>query len=146
MPVQQRLVRADAVARELDRVKRHRFRRALIEAIGDIGGGAESLNEIDFARECRIRGLPEPSRQVLRRTPQGRIYLDVRWDRYGVVVEVNGAGHARLDVAMRDEVRVADLQTSGDAVVPLSVLTLRADPDPVFTAIRRLLRSRGWKP
>jgi very-short-patch-repair endonuclease len=145
MPIQQRLVRVEDVAVELDRIKRHRFRQGLRAAIHDIADGAQSLNELDFARECRRRGLPEPSRQLVRQTSQGRIYLDVRWEPYGVVVEVNGAGHNRLDVAMRDEVRIADLQTTGDAVVPLSVLTLRADPEPVFASIRRLLESRGWR-
>lgn len=146
MPIQQRLVRVEDVEVELERIKRHRFRRGLRAVIRDIADGAESLNELDFAAECRRRGLPEPSRQVLRRSPRGRIYLDVRWDGYGVVVEINGAGHDRLDVAMRDEVRIADLQTTGDAIVPLSVLTLRCDPDPVFAALRRLLESRGWQP
>ena len=93
MPIQQRLVRADDVALELARVKRHEFRRALTSVLADIMGGVQSLNELDFAAECRRRGLPEPTRQEVRRLPNGRVYLDVRWAQYGVCVEVNGAGH-----------------------------------------------------
>ena len=70
--------------------------------------------------------------------------LDAYWERYRVVVEINGAGHNALDVAMRDELRITDLQVQGEAVIPLSVLTLRCDPDPFFDALERLLRTRGW--
>jgi hypothetical protein len=146
MPVQQRLVRADVVAAELERVKRHEYRSMLRSVIGDITDGAQSLNEIDFAVACRRRGLPEPSRQVVRRLSSGRCYLDVRWDAFRVAVEVNGAGHDRLDVALRDEVRMVDLQSQGDAAIPLSVLTLRCDPEPFFEALQRLLVARGWRP
>jgi len=146
MPVQQRLVRVEDVAIELTRVRRHAYRRMLGAVIVDLAGGAESLNEIDFALECRRRGLPEPSRQVVCRLSSGRCYLDVRWETYRVSVEVNGAGHDRLDVALRDEVRIADLQSRGDAAIPLSVLTLRCDPGPFFEALKRLLAARGWQP
>lgn len=144
MPIQQRLVRADDVASELDRIRRHRYRRPLQAGLRDIRLGAESLNEIDFAVECRRRNLPEPTRQVVRQLSQGRGVLDAYWERYRVVVEVNGAGHDAFDVAMRDEVRITDLQAQGNAVIPLSVLTLRCDPDPIFDALAHLLRARGW--
>lgn len=144
MPIQQRIVRAEDVRKELDRVRRHRFRRLLQAGIRDIALGAESLNELDFATECRRRGLPEPTRQVVRALGRGRAVLDAYWERYRVVVEVNGAGHEALDVAMRDELRIADLQLQGDVVVPLSVLTLRCDPDPIFDVLARLFRARGW--
>ncbi|WP_156971744.1 hypothetical protein [Knoellia flava] len=146
MPVQQRLVRAEDVAVELSRVKRHRFRKALQAGIRDIALGAESLNELDFASACRRRGLPEPTRQVRRQLAGGRAVLDARWEEYGVVVEINGAGHHALDIAMRDEIRIADLQLQGDVVFPMSVLTLRCDPEPLFEALARALRARGWNP
>ncbi|KGN29798.1 hypothetical protein N802_10335 [Knoellia sinensis KCTC 19936] len=144
MPIQQRLARATDVETELGRVKRHRFRKALQAGIRDIVRGAESLNELDFAVECRRRNLPEPDRQVVRELPGGRAVLDVFWKRFRVVVEINGAGHNALDVAMRDEVRITDLQIQGEIVVPLSVLTLRCDPEPIFEALERVFRARGW--
>lgn len=145
MPIQQRLVRVDDVEAQLDRIKRHKFRRPLQAGLRDIRRGAESLNELDFALACRKRGLPEPTRQVVRRVSHGMAVLDVFWEDYDVVVEVNGAGHDALDVAMRDEVRITDLQAQGNAVIPVSVLTLRCDPDPIFDALTRLLESRGWR-
>lgn len=144
MPIQQRMVRADDVAVQLDRIARHEFRTMLRAVLADIRLGAESLNELDFAHECRARGIPEPTRQSRRKLSSGSVVLDVFWDKFGVCVEVNGAGHDALGVSMRDELRLADLQTQGDAALPLSVLTLRADPGPFFEALKRLLRSRGW--
>lgn len=145
MPIQQELVRADDVAVAFEPIKRHRFRKPLLAGLRDISLGAESLNELDFAVACRRRNLPEPTRQVVRQISQGKAVLDVFWEDYCVVVEVNGAGHNALDVAMRDEVRIADLQAQGNAVIPLSVLTLRCDPDPLFAALAELLRARGWQ-
>ena len=39
--------------------------------------GAHALVELDFARLCRARGIPAPTRQAVRHGPRGRIYLDV---------------------------------------------------------------------
>ena len=144
MPVQQRLVRTEDLISELDRVARHEYRSMLRAVASDLMAGVHSLNELDFARECRRRGLPEPSRQVRRTLSAGRVVLDAYWDKFGVCVEVNGVGHDHLVTSMRDEVRLADLQAGGDAALPLSVLTLRVDPEPFFVALRSLLRRRGW--
>ena len=45
--------------------------------IRDVCDGVHSLGELDFARLCRARGLPEPSRQAVRR-PAGRTGLSRR--------------------------------------------------------------------
>ena len=130
MPIQQRIVSAAEVAVELDRVRRHRFRRQLRAALADIMAGSESMGELDFLAMCRTRGLPEPSRQVRRRTPQGTIYLDVFWEAYAVGVEINGVGHSVLTKGLSDELRLMDTQLRGEMAVQISVLTLRIEPDP----------------
>lgn len=80
-----------AVAQQLVRGRtRHAFIKSVVR---DIAFGVESLGELDFSGLCRRRGLPEPSRQVVRRGPRGRIYLDVRWDCRNLVVEIDGALH-----------------------------------------------------
>ncbi len=144
MPIQQRLVRPTDVSMALRRVRRHAFRRMLVAALADIAGGAQSLGELDFAGMCARRGLPEPSRQAVRTDGRGRMYLDVLWREFRVAAEINGAGHARLEQSLRDEVRAIELQASGLASVAVSVLTLRCDAEPFFAALARLLISRGW--
>ncbi len=105
MSVQQRLVRPDDLLKEWDAVGYSHRREALDGIIKDVCDGAQSLGEIDFARKCRARGIPEPSRQVLRNDGRGHVYLDVYWDDCDVHVEINGAQHyqgtARIDDALR---------------------------------------------
>jgi len=144
MSVQQHLTRAQDVADVLDRVQRHRFRSCLRLAVADIADGAHSMNELDFARLCREHGLPEPSRQVVREGPGGRIYLDVAWEAYRVCVEINGAGHGRVDQLLKDNFRTIDLQLDGQTAIELSVFTLRAAPDEAMNRIARALLANGW--
>ncbi len=145
LPVQQRLVRVEDVGTELARIRRHAYRRMLLGVHADIADGVRSMNELDFARMCRVRGLPEPSRQSVRRTPEGRRYLDVEWTTFGVRLEVQGAGHARLLNVLGDDVRLMDLAAEPGASVSVSVLSLRVDPEPLFRSLARLLRARGWR-
>lgn len=145
VPIQQRLVRVPDVMEVFTRIRRHRFRVMLRDTLADIADGAQSLGELDFTRLCRQHGIPEPSRQAVRTTTQGRIYLDVYWDDYQVALEIKGAGHLRPDQVSQDEIRSLDLQTSGDATAQLSLLTLRSSPGPFFGALGDLLVSRGWQ-
>lgn len=92
-------------------------RRMLVNAVLlDLLGGAQSLGELDFARECRRRGLPEPSRQAIRKGRNGRYYLDVYWEQWGVVVEIDGLQHARAQNVVQDALRQNDI-TLGDCRV-----------------------------
>ncbi len=94
-PVQQKLVLPEHLASALDDVGIRERRTFIRQVVHDITGGAHSLNELDFAVECRRRGIPEPDRQVVRRTPGGRYYLDVRWADLRLVVEIDGFQHTQ---------------------------------------------------
>lgn len=144
MSLQQRLATPAQVSAQLERVRRHPYRRALEGLLRDIAGGVESLNELDFATMCRERGFPEPTRQAIRRHANGRYVLDVHWDEFRAVVEIQGAGHLVLDKVLTDEVRLLDLAVDGDTMIPVSSATLRTHPEPFFAALARFLRSRGW--
>lgn len=85
---QQRLVDADSLLTELDARGRHRHRRGLRLALGEIADGAESLPEVWFARRVlRRHGLPAFERQVVQRDGTR---ADLRSREYGVNVEVDG--------------------------------------------------------
>ena len=145
-PVQQRLTTADAVSGALDRVRRDRRRTLLRGLVGEIAHGVGSLNELDFAGLCRRRGLPEPERQVPMTTPSGRAYVDVRWSRWRVVVEIDGIGHLRPDRWIDDSLRHNEIVLSGDTVLRIPSLGLRLDPNRHLDAVERALRSAGWTP
>ena len=147
LPVQQGLVRAT----DLCPVRwpgGHYGRTALIrQLLADLADGAHSLGELDFAGLCRLRGLPAPSRQVVCQGPAGRIYLDVRWDDVGLVVEVDGAQHRQGLAVMADNLRRNHLLMSGDVVLTIDLVGLRLQPaafmDQVVAAYRQLARRRS---
>jgi very-short-patch-repair endonuclease len=142
LPTQQGLVRtADLL--ETARSIRGRRRRAFVGGvIRDIALGAQSLGELDFARLCRERGLPEPERQVVRQGLNGRIYLDVRWS-CGVVVEIDGIQHTWGLAPVLDALRQNRVTLSRDTVLRIPNVGLRLHEDAFMEQVAQALRMRG---
>ncbi len=127
------------------RVRRDRSRVLLQSLVLDLLGGVRSLGEaLDLARECRRRGLPEPSRQVVRRGRNGRFYLDVVWDGWGLVVEVDGIHHTWAQHVIDDALRQNHVVLGGDVVLRLPLLGLRIAADDFFAQIEQALTAAGW--
>lgn len=143
MAVQQRLASPEAVAAELLRVKKHRRRSFLNSVVLDLLDGVRSLGELDFARECRDRGIPEPSRQSLRKGRNGTYFLDVCWDRWRVVVEIDGIQHSWANQVVGDALRQNEITLGGCSVLRLPLLGLRVAPDDFFAQIVAALRAAG---
>jgi very-short-patch-repair endonuclease len=144
MSVQQGLCNPDDLARESLRIRRDRRRRLVHAVILDLMGGVRSLGELDFARECRRRGLPEPSRQVVRHGANGTYYLDVTWDDWGVVVEIDGIHHSWAQNVVSDALRQNDVSLDGTVVLRLPLLGLRVAADDFFAQIEQALGRAGW--
>ncbi|NPD03574.1 hypothetical protein HN031_02595 [Nocardioides sp. zg-1308] len=144
MPVQQRLTTADRIGRALLDVRRHARRRFLQAVVLDLLDGVRSISEAEFAAECRRRGLPRPARQVLRRGRDGRYYLDVCWEEWGVVVEIDGIHHLWAPQVVADALRQNEVTLTSDVVLRLPLLGLRVAPDEFFAQVERALRQRGW--
>jgi very-short-patch-repair endonuclease len=145
MPVQQGLTTTEQLAEQAIRVRRDKRRRLLHDVILDLAGGIRSLNELDVVRGCRARALPEPDKQVLRRTPGGTYFLDMRWERWSVVVEVDGIQHSWAEHALGDALRHNSIALSGDVVLRLPVMGLRVCPDAFFGQIESALDRAGWR-
>ena len=143
MAVQQRLAGASEVAEEMLRVRRDKRRLFLHAVLLDLLGGVRSLSELEFARECRRRGIPEPTRQVVRRTSSGRYVLDVYWEQWGVVVEIDGIQHTWADQVVGDALRQNEITLDDDVVLRVPLLGLRVAPDPFFDQIISALRAAG---
>lgn len=145
MTVQQRLALPDRMLAHAQSQLRLR-RRELIEGVlAEAVDGVQALGELDFARLCRHRGLPEPSRQVVRRRPSGRAYLDVCWEEFGVTVEIDGIHHLDPERAMEDQLRQNDLALLPGSDSTLRVMTwaLRVNPSPFLDQLEKLLVARG---
>lgn len=146
MCVQQGIVRADELispAAGLPRHRRNGFTRAVID---EIAGGCEALGEIDFAQECRRRGLPEPERQELLQRPGGRWYLDVRWRRFGVVAEIDGVQHQLPERATSDALKQNESTLGSERVLKLTTLAVRIGDERFYRQLERALRMGGWIP
>lgn len=145
MVVQQRLASAEDVAVALLDVRRDRRRKYIERVLLDLMGGAESLGELDVARKCRRRGLPEPDRQTVRKGRNGNYFLDVYWADYGVVLEVDGIHHLYAANVVEDALRQNHISIDGDTVLRLPLLGLRVAEDDFFNQIETALRKGGWK-
>ena len=143
MTVQQGLATAEQLAVEMLRIRRDRRRAFLQVVLLDLLGGARALGELDFARMCRRRGLPEPSRQAVRRGRNGRYYLDVYWDMWGVVVEIDGIQHLQALNQVTDALRHNDVTLANAVVLHLPLLGLRVMPDEFFAQIEQALLAAG---
>ncbi|MGZ4428917.1 MAG: DUF559 domain-containing protein [Nocardioidaceae bacterium] len=144
MVVQQGLTTPERIAREMLNVRRDKRRELICGVILDMVGGIRSLSELDVVRECRRRGLPEPDKQVLRRSKRGTYFLDFTWEEYGLVVEVDGIQHAWVVNIIGDALRQNDITIQGDRVLRLPVLGLRVAKDEFFAQIEQALRDAGW--
>jgi very-short-patch-repair endonuclease len=145
MTVQQGLCRVEDIAHEMLQVRRDKRRPFIRGVLIDLDGGVRSLSELDMVRGCRDRGLPAPDLQVVRRTASGSYYLDARWQRWGVVVEVDGIQHTWVQHVVADAIRHNAIATSSDLVLRMPVLGLRLCPDTFFEQIGQALEQRGWR-
>jgi very-short-patch-repair endonuclease len=143
MAVQQGIARTEAMAVELLRIRRDRRRRLVNAVLLDLTAGARSLGELDFAVECRRRGLPEPSRQVIRRGRDHQYYLDVFWDDWHVVVEIDGIHHLWAENVVQDALRHNDVTLGDCRVLRLPLLGLRVAPDEFFAQVEQALVAAG---
>lgn len=112
-------------------------------AIALIEPGVQSMNEFDFAQECRRRGFPEPIRQARRVDSEGRDrFLDAEFRVNGrsIVVEIDGLQHLDIAVRMDDEYRANELTLQQAPVLRVSALTLRTNPDRFFQQLQRGLQ------
>ncbi|NLG21978.1 MAG: type IV toxin-antitoxin system AbiEi family antitoxin domain-containing protein [Actinomycetales bacterium] len=137
MTVQQRLVRPEALLAEWQRVHRSPRKAFLTTVIRDICDGAHSLGELDFAALCRGRGLPAPSRQVLRKGPNGSYYLDVYWEDLDLHIEVDGFHHQVGMAVVSDAVRQNEIALNQDVTLRIPVLGLRTQPEKFLEQVER---------
>ena len=143
MTVQQGLTTAERLGAHVMTVKRDRRRLLAATVIADLLGGVRSLGEREFAQECRRRGLPEPSRQAVRKGRDGRWYLDVCWEDWGVVVEIDGIHHEWATNVVADALRHNAVTLDRAVVLRLPLLGLRVAAEEFFAQIVAALVSRG---
>lgn len=71
----------------------------------------------------------------MRETSGGTYYLDFRWSRWRVALEVDGIQHAWAEQLVGDALRHNSIALTGDVVLRLPVVGLRTCPDEFFDQI-----------
>lgn len=135
MPVQQRLCTGAQLVEAAELIRGRNRRKLVGVLVRDVADGAHSLGELDVVAACRRRGLPPPSRQELRRLPDGTAYLDIAWAEARLVVEVDGAGHIRGLQMVDDELRQNAVQLGDELVLRVSLVGWRLTPDAYLDQI-----------
>ncbi|MCY7365548.1 MAG: hypothetical protein LH469_09625, partial [Frankiaceae bacterium] len=146
--VQQRRLRTRDLRDVVLRLGPVRHRALVLRTLDDIEGGAHSVRELQFLRTVRRAGLPAPARQVVRRRPGGRYYLDAEWDAYALHVEVDGLGHLLVRAWAADLDRANELALSGTSATTLRIPGFWLDErrEHVVDQVRRGLLAGGWTP
>lgn len=137
MVVQQRLTTAAHLANALESVAVSKRGPFVVRVVTDMSAGAQSLGELDFAGLCRAYGLPEPSRQCVRTTPSGRIYLDVAWEDIGLVVEIDGAQHRWGLAGTDDNLSRNEVGIAGSTLLRLDLVGMRLTPGAFMDQVCR---------
>jgi hypothetical protein len=145
--VQQGLTRTGDLHAVLRRPGPLRRRGLMLEVLGDIEGGAQALSELDFTRKViRQFGLPEPSRQAGRRDSRNRQrWIDVVFDPWRVIVEIDGAQHIRPLDQWDDMERDNDMGNDGYRVLRFPAWLVRRKPEYVAKKILGALRQAGYR-
>lgn len=134
--------RIRAVLDERPRLARRRF---LAAVLGDLGNGACSvLEQAYLSRVERAHGLPRGHRQRAAWST-GRIYRDVDYDGFGLVVELDGrAFHDTARSRDRDLDRDLDTVVEGRITVRLGWGQVFGRACQTAARVGLLLQQRGW--
>jgi hypothetical protein len=143
---QRRLTTPDRITAALETRNRARWRRDLTDAITEVRAGVHSPLELRYLRDVERRhGLPRGDRQAVTMRRGTRQYADVRYAKYGVVVELDGVlahpAEARKYDSRRDNANMLDgYQTLRYGWVPVAYHACM-----VALEVADLLRKRGWR-
>lgn len=146
-PVQQGRVREQELRRTVLRLGPVTGRALILRTLDDLRLGAQSIHEQRFTRGLRRAALPQPDRQVWRKRPDGRAYLDCRWDRYRLHAEIDGLAHRLVGQWVADLDRANELEIAEDGrrlrIVGFLLFEQEAH---VLDQVRRALIAGGWTP
>ncbi|HUR14502.1 MAG TPA: hypothetical protein VM097_08415 [Mycobacteriales bacterium] len=139
--VQQRITAVPALRAALARMPCLK-RRALVRTVlDDVELGAHAGSELQFLRFCREQGLPRPDELQVRVRSGALHYLDGRYRRQRVTVELDGAHHREAASWEADALRTLRVLAAlpGEQVVRLTPGMLRHDAAEVARLLRVLL-------
>lgn len=113
------------------------FARRIVDLVDP---DVHSIHEFDFLTACRLRGLPEPDRQVQRTDSDGHLrYTDFEFQvgSRALVVEIDGLGHLDTGVRVDDQWRANEISLQSATVLRVPAQELLSDTDRWMDQIQR---------
>lgn len=142
--VQQRLTAVPLLRATLAQMPKLARRELVLTVLDDVELGAHATSELEFLRFCRRNGLPEPDELQVRVRAGGTTrFLDGRYRRQRISVEVDGGYHLLVEAWDADALRTLELAVaqrgSGDQLIRITQSNLRHDEPTVARLLRTLL-------
>ncbi|HEX4657447.1 MAG TPA: type IV toxin-antitoxin system AbiEi family antitoxin domain-containing protein [Streptosporangiaceae bacterium] len=140
-----RKTKPDRLLQAMDSRPRIRRRKILLAALGDARIGVESILEHGYLyRVERAHGLPAGLRQRRTRVGGAPRYEDVRYEKYGVIVELDGQA-AHPEGERWQDIRRDNLSAmNGWITLRYSYADVMERPCEIADEIVRALRARGY--
>jgi len=122
-----------------------RWRAEVLPALGDVARGAHSLLELRYLREVeRAHGLPAGRRQRAVRRGSAREWIDVSYEEFATLVELDGRlGHEGAGT-WRDMRRDNASVVAGEAPLRYGWADVTGRPCAVAAELATVLAARGW--
>jgi very-short-patch-repair endonuclease len=144
---QQQVVSWGDLERAAAEQRNSRRRVLLLSTAADCADGSHSVAELDLLALCRNHGLPQPTRQVLRRDRDGRVrYVDAFFEKWHVAIEVDGAHHLNVAQMWDDSLKANALELQGYTVLRYPAFAIRRQAPRIAAEIREALIRAGWVP
>jgi len=124
--------------------RRHRWRAVLLDALNDIGSGAQSTLEVSFHRDfVRPHGLPRGERQAP--AVSSHQHTDVAYPQLRLLVELDGlAFHATPTARLTDSRRDRRGAVRGWMTVRAGWVDARLHPCELAVDLGIVMRRCGW--
>jgi hypothetical protein len=140
-----RRTRPDLLLRAIESRPRVRRRKVLLAALGDARLGVQSILERGYLyRVERAHGLPEAVRQLWTRPDRTSRYEDIRYEEYGVSIELDGEAAHPVGERWRDTRRDNVSAVSGLIVLRYTYADVMERPCEIADEITRTLMGRGY--
>ena len=126
---------------------RLRWRDQLDEIIGTVAGGSHFPLEYRYDHDVeRAHGLPPATRQAKFVMPDGtRGFRDRCYEKYGLIVELDGATYHPAEQRGRDRARDNEAASTTGATLRYSWADAAAAPCETAGQVYRALRKRGYQ-
>ena len=144
--IQRRTTTAERLLAALDRRPRHRWRTLVRQLLAEAQDGVASPLELAYSRRVeRAHRLPAGVRNSRESAPGGgSLYRDVRYRRFGVVVELDGREAHPTHRAFRDLRRDNIAAVAGDTMLRYGWRDVVGSPCAVASQVTQVLAFRGW--